>query len=82
MQNMIWTEIEQGRDHWVIGMILDPQAIAELATSEKIGDRCLAAGLDEAAANAGPSGPDSESLYLLRDSWLKIRDGLAASCGE
>ena len=77
MQNMIRTEIEPSRNHGLIGGIL-----AELATSEKIGDRCLAAGLDEAAANAGPSGPDSESLYLLRDSWLKIRDGLAASCGE
>ena len=82
MQNMIGTEIEPGRDHGVIGVILDPQAIAELATSEKIGDRCLAAGLDEAAAKAEPSGPDGESLYLSRDSWLEIRDGLAASCGE
>ncbi|MEC7438889.1 MAG: hypothetical protein VX702_08665 [Pseudomonadota bacterium] len=82
MQNMIGTEIEPGRDHGVIGVMLDQQAIAELATSEKIGDRCLAAGLDEAAAKAEPSGPDGESLYLSRDSWLEIRDGLAASCGE
>ena len=33
MQNMIGTEIEPGRDHGVIGVILDGQAIAELATS-------------------------------------------------
>ena len=82
MHNMIGTEVEPGRDYRVLGVVLHPKAIAELATSQKIGDRCLAAGLEAAAERAEPSGPNGESLFLYRDSWLEIRDGLAASCGE
>ena len=82
MHNMIGSEVEPGRDYAVIGVVLYPQAIAGLATSKKIGDRCLAAGLDEAAGKGEPSGPDGDGLYLSRDSWLEIRDGLAAACGE
>lgn len=82
MQNMIGTEIDPGRDYRVLGVVLYPQEIAALASSQKIGDRCLAAGLDAAAAQAKPSGPAGQSLFLSRDSWLMIRDGLAAGCGE
>ena len=82
MQNMIGTEIDPGRDYGVLGVILYPAAIAALATSPKIGDRCLAAGLDQAAVQAEPSGPNGEHLFVYRDSWLEIRDGLAAACGE
>ena len=82
MQNMIGTEVEAGRDYAVLGVILYKDAVAGLATSEKIGDRCLAAGLDAAAAQGEPSGPDDNDLFLYRDSWLKIRDGLASSCPE
>lgn len=82
MQNMIGTEVEPGRDYGVLGVVLHPKAIADLAASEKVGDRCLAAGLDAATKQAQPSGPNGEQLYLSRDSWLKIRDGLAATCAE
>ena len=82
MQNMIGTEVEAGRDYAVLGVILYRDAIAGLATSDKVGDRCLAAGLDAAAAQADPASPDGNDLFLYRDSWLKIRDGLASSCPE
>ena len=65
-----------------VGVVLDREAVAALATSEKVGDRCLAAGLDKAAAAAEPSGPDGRDLFIYRDRWLQIRDGLAAGCGE
>ena len=81
MQNLLGTEIDPGRDYGVLGVVLDPERIAMLATSEKVGDKCLAAGLDTAAARAEPSGPNGEQLFLYRDSWLEIRDGLAAACG-
>jgi len=82
MQNMIGTEVDPGRDYGVLGVVLYPTAIAALATSPKIGDRCLAAGLGLAAERAEPSGPNDENLFLYRDSWLEIRDSLAAACGE
>ena len=86
MQNMLGTEIDSGidggRDYRVLGVVLDREAVAALATSEKVGDRCLAAGLDKAAAAAKPSGPDGRNLFIYRDRWLQIRDGLAAGCGE
>lgn len=90
MQNMIGTEVDPGRDYGVLGVILHPQQIASLAGSDKIGDRCLAAGieagikagLDAVTGMAEPSGPDGKSLFLYRDSWLKIRDGLAAACPD
>lgn len=82
MQNLLGTEIDPGRDYGVLGVVLDPERIAMLAGSEKIGDRCLAAGLETAAARAEPSGPNGDQLFLFRDSWLEIRDGLAAGCGE
>jgi len=80
MQNMIGTEVELGRDYGVLSVILYTDKIANVATSDKIGDRCLAAGLDAAAEVADPSRSDADSLFLYRDSWLGIRDGLAASC--
>ena len=86
MQNMLGTEIDTGidggRDYRVLGVVLDREAVAVLATSEKVGDRCLAAGLDKAAAAAEPSGPDGRDLFIYRDRWLQIRDALAAGCGE
>ena len=81
MQNLVGTEIDPGRDYGVLGVILHRRAIAELATSRKPGDRCLAATLDAATEQGQPSGPNDESLFLYRDSWLKIRDGMAAACG-
>ena len=84
MQNMLGTEIDAGidggRDYRVLGVVLERDAIAALATSEKIGDRCLAAGLDKATAAAEPSGPDGEDLFIYRDRWLQIRNGLAEAC--
>lgn len=62
MPNMIGTEVEAGRDYAVLGVILYKDAAAGLATSEKIGDRCLAAGLTTATAQAEPSGPDGDDL--------------------
>ena len=86
MQNMLGTEIDSGidggREYRVLGVVLDREAVAALATSEKVGDRCLAAGLDKAAAAAEPSWPDGRDLFIYRDRWLQIRDGLAAGCGE
>ena len=82
MQNMLGTGIDGGRDYRVLGVVLDREAVAALARSEKVGDRCLAAGLDKAAAAAEPSGPDGQDLFIYRDRWLQIRDGLAAGCGE
>ena len=63
-------------------MVLERQAVAALATSEKVGDRCLAAGLNKAATAAEPSGPYGRDLFIYRDRWLQIRGGLAAGCGE
>lgn len=82
MQNLLGTEIDPGRDYGVLGVVLDPEKVAALATSDRIGSRCLAAGLEEAAARAEPSGPNGEQLFLYRDSWLEIRDRLAAGCGQ
>ena len=82
MQSLIGAEIDPGRDYAVLGVILYPQRIAELASSEKIGDRCLAAGLGQAAARAEPSGADRQALFLYRDSWIELRDGLAADCAD
>ena len=65
-----------------VGVVLDREAVAALAMSEKVGDRCLAAGLDKSAAVAEPSRPDGQDLFIYRDRWLQIRDGLAAGCGE
>ena len=66
----------------VLGVVLDRTAVAALATSEKTGDRCLAAGLDKATAAAEPSGSVGRNLFIYRDRWLQIRDGLAAGCRE
>ena len=86
MQNMLGTEIESGidggRDYRVLGVVLDREAVAALATSEKVGDRGMEPGLDKAAAAAKPSGSDGKGLFIYRDRWLQIRDGLAAGCGE
>ena len=86
MQNMLGTEIDTGidgeREYRVLGVVLDRDAVAALATSEKVGDRCLAAGLDKAAAAAEPSGPDGRDLLIYRDRWLQNRQSLAAGCGE
>ena len=86
MQNMLGTEIgagiNGGRDWRGLGVVLGREAVTALAVSEKNGDRCLAAGLDRAAAAAEPSGPDGKDLFIYRDRWLQIRDGLAAGCGE
>ena len=80
MQNVTGTEIDPGRDYAVLGVILNKERIAALAASDKIGDRCLAASLDAAADRGEPSGPDGEDLFLYRDSWLEIRDGIADAC--
>lgn len=82
MQNIIGTSFEAGRDHTVLGVILNKNAVAQLATSGKVGDRCLAASLDKAADRSEPSGVNDETLFLYRDSWLKIRDELADNCPE
>ena len=80
MQNVTGTEIDPGRDYAMLGVILNKERIAALAASDKIGDRCLAASLDAAANRGEPSGPDGEDLFLYRDSWLEIRDGIADAC--
>lgn len=86
MQNMLGTKIDAGinggRTYRVLGVVLDRTAVAALATSEKTGDRCLAAGLDKATAAAEPSGSVGRNLFIYRDRWLQIRDGLAAGCRE
>lgn len=86
MQNVLGTEtdtgINGGRDYRFLGVALDREAVAALVTSEKVGDKCLAAGLDKAEVAAEPSGPDGRNLFIYRDCWLRIRDGLAAECGE
>ena len=80
MQNLIGTEIDPSRDYGVLGVVLYPDRIAGLAASDRAGDRCLAAGLEEAVRRGEPSGADDEGLFIYRDSWLEIRDGLAAGC--
>ena len=80
MQNLIGTEIDPGRDYGVLGVVLHPDRIAGLAASDGAGDRCLAAGLEAAVRRGEPSGADDEGLFIYRDSWLEIRDGLAAGC--
>ena len=86
MQNMLGTKIDAGidseRHYRVLGVVLDREAVAALATSEKTGDRCLAAGLDKATAAAESSDPIGRNLFIYRDRWLQIRDGLAAACRE
>ena len=82
MQNMLGTEIDGGRDYRVLGVVLDSEAVAALATSEKVGDRGMEPGLDKVAAAAKPSGSDGKGLFIYRDRWLQIRNGLAAGCGE
>ena len=80
MQSMIGTEIDPGRDYAVLGVVLYPDAIAALARSDKIGDRCLAAGLAAARQRGAPDDGDGEMLFLYRQSWLELRDGLLANC--
>ena len=86
MQNMLGTKIDAsidgGRYYRVIGVVLDGEAVATLATSEKIGDRCLAAVLEKATAAAEPSESVGRNRFIYRDRWLQIRDGMAAGCGE
>ena len=82
MQNMIGNEIDAGRDYGLLGVVLYPDAIAALATSDKAGDRCLAAGLDAARQRAEPAGGDGNELFIYRQSWLEIRDGLTESCPD
>ena len=82
MQNMLGTEIIGGRDYRVLGVVLHREAVAALATSQKVGDRCLAAGLKKAAASAEPLGPNGRDLFICRDHWLHICDGLTAGCKE
>ena len=82
MQNMIGTEIAPGRDYDVLGVVLNRQAVADLATSDKPGDRCLAAGLAAAADRADPNRSDDDGLFLFRESWLDIRNGLATNCDD
>ena len=53
-----------------------------MSYSEKIGDSCLAAGLEKATAAAEPFDSVGKNLLISRDRWLQIRDGLAAGCGE
>ena len=66
MQSMIGTEIDPGRDYAVLGVVLYPDAIAALARSDKIGDRCLAASLAAAQQRGAPEGGDGEMLFLYR----------------
>ena len=61
---------------------VDGEAVATLATSEKMGDRCLAAGLEKATPAAEPWDSVGRNLFIYRDRWLQIRDGLAEGCGE
>ncbi|MGC6497880.1 MAG: hypothetical protein ACON4I_08230 [Candidatus Puniceispirillaceae bacterium] len=82
MQSMIGTEIDPGRDYAVLGVVLYPDAIAALARSDKIGDRCFAAGLAAAQQRGAPEGGDGEMLFLYRQSWLEVRDGLLAGCPD
>ena len=82
MQSMLGNEIDPGRDYGLLGVVLYPDAIAALATSDKMGDRCLAAGLDTARQRAEPAGRDGDGLFLYRQSWLEIRDRLAESCPD
>ena len=86
MQNMLGTKIDASIDgeryYRFLGVVLDGEAVATLATSEKIGDRCLAAGLEKATAAAEPSDPVGRNLFIYRNQWLRIRNGLAAGCGE
>ena len=66
MRSMIGTEIDPGRDYAVLGVVLYPDAIAALARSDKIGDRCLAASLAAAQQRGAPEGGDGEMLFLYR----------------
>ena len=77
---MIGTEIDPGRDYAVLGVVLYPDAIAALARSDNIGDRCLAAGLAAARQRGAQEGGDGEMLFLYRQSWLELRDGLLVNC--
>ena len=66
----------------MLGVVLNRQAVADLATSDKPGDRCLAAGLAAAADRADPNRSDDDGLFLFRESWLDIRNGLATNCDD
>ena len=71
MQNVLGTQIDNGidggRDYRVLGVVLDREAVAALATSKKIGDRCPAVWLGEAAAVVELSGPGGWDLFIYRD---------------
>ena len=82
MQNMIGTEIDPGRDYGVLGVTVNRQVMADLETSDKIGDKCLATVVQAAADRADPDRSNASALFFYRESWLEIRDGLAAACSE
>ena len=80
MQNMLGREIDRGRDNGVLGVVLYPDAIAGLVESDKVGDRCLAAGLVAARQRGEADGGDGGGLFVYRQSWLEIRDSLVDNC--